>query len=361
MAVAERHAPPRQCIAMSANRELFYHGGSRVWGVCGGQLYILYKLPLVSGEPAGAHLPDGLRRNHSGACVPLRVCAQHRSPGQNAIPDDYFQESAHVRHVMALHRVLRHFHRSFPSLPHFLPSSLPPRTPGPLSHSLVCLGNWPGFSSSFPKLIQDIFGYIKCPADAGDGTGICPNPNAPQADIYAFLGPLLGALIRPFGGWLSDKFGGAVVTQVYIGIMTADAIGIGLVVHRANSADRPEEYFSLFLCLFLVLFTTSGTSSFLLHPFVPQLHTASVTMPRRFFCTPPLPKNSTQPPQAGAGYHNDMRAHTHTAAWAAHVTLVCGCAWQGCPTGLPSSKSRKCFVRRVSVSLWVPCWDGRRP
>lgn len=64
------------------------------------------------------------------------------------------------------------------------------------------------------------------------------------------------------GGWLSDKFGGAVVTQIYIGIMTADAIGIGLVVHRANGAEHPEEYFTTFLCLFLVLFTTSGANPF---------------------------------------------------------------------------------------------------
>jgi len=64
---------------------------------------------------------------------------------------------------------------------------------------IVCFGTFIGFSSSFPKLIQDIFGYIKCPQDVGDGKGLCPNPNAPPADIYAFLGPLLGALIRPFG------------------------------------------------------------------------------------------------------------------------------------------------------------------
>src|SRR5256885_11572194 len=29
---------------------------------------------------------------------------------------------------------------------------------------------------------------------------------------YAWLGPLLGALSRPFGGWLADKAGGARVT-----------------------------------------------------------------------------------------------------------------------------------------------------
>jgi NNP family nitrate/nitrite transporter-like MFS transporter len=43
--------------------------------------------------------------------------------------------------------------------------------------------------------------------------------------LYAFLGPLLGSAVRPFGGWLSDKFGGAVVTQFTIGVMTGVSIG----------------------------------------------------------------------------------------------------------------------------------------
>jgi NNP family nitrate/nitrite transporter-like MFS transporter len=43
--------------------------------------------------------------------------------------------------------------------------------------------------------------------------------------VYAFLGPLLGSIVRPFGGWLSDKFGGAMVTQFNIGVMTGSAVG----------------------------------------------------------------------------------------------------------------------------------------
>ena len=57
---------------------------------------------------------------------------------------------------------------------------------------------------------QDLFGYIR--DDKGERLGI--NPNAPSPAGFAFLGPLIGSLIRPIGGILSDKFGGALVTQV---------------------------------------------------------------------------------------------------------------------------------------------------
>ena len=128
---------------------------------------------------------------------------------------------------------------------------------------VVCFGTFIGFSSSFPKLIQDIFGYVKC-SDSHPYCKctlehtLCRNQNAPPAALYAFLGPLLGSLIRPFGGWLSDKFGGAVVTQFYIGVMTGSAIGIGIIIEKANQAQQPEEYFNSFIYLFLLLFTTAG-------------------------------------------------------------------------------------------------------
>ena len=132
---------------------------------------------------------------------------------------------------------------------------------------IVCFGTFIGFSSSFPKLILDVFGYIDC-KDGSDtlgakscSTSSCPNPKAPKVGFYAFLGPLLGAVVRPFGGWMSDRMGGAIVTQVYIGIMTVTAIGIGIVERKARSSDHPEEWFNPFLALFLVLFATSGMSN----------------------------------------------------------------------------------------------------
>src|SRR5256885_16236978 len=43
---------------------------------------------------------------------------------------------------------------------------------------------------------------------------------------YAWLGPLLGALSRPFGGWLADKAGGARVTFWNFLVMAVAVVGV---------------------------------------------------------------------------------------------------------------------------------------
>jgi NNP family nitrate/nitrite transporter-like MFS transporter len=43
---------------------------------------------------------------------------------------------------------------------------------------------------------------------------------------FAFLGPLVGAVIRPVGGWLSDKVGGAKVTFWNFIVMTVAVFGV---------------------------------------------------------------------------------------------------------------------------------------
>jgi nitrate/nitrite transporter NarK len=68
----------------------------------------------------------------------------------------------------------------------------------------MTFGSFIGYSAAFPLLIKIVFGELP------DGSA---NPNAIDPFAYAWLGPLVGSLIRPVGGWLSDKLGGAVVTQ----------------------------------------------------------------------------------------------------------------------------------------------------
>ena len=63
------------------------------------------------------------------------------------------------------------------------------------------------------------------------------------------------------GGWLSDKFGAAIVTQAYVGVLCGSALGLSLVIRKARESQKPEEYFSVFLSLFLLLFTASGIAN----------------------------------------------------------------------------------------------------
>lgn len=114
---------------------------------------------------------------------------------------------------------------------------------------VMTFGSFIGYSAAFPKLIQDVFGSLP------DGS---PNPHAPNPFVYAWLGPLVGSVVRPVGGYLSDKFGGAKVTQGATAVMVGAAAAVGLLVQRARAAQSPETLFTLFLLLFLLLFVTSG-------------------------------------------------------------------------------------------------------
>lgn len=113
----------------------------------------------------------------------------------------------------------------------------------------MTFGSFIGYSAAFPKLIQDVFGALP------DGS---LNPNAPNPLHYAWLGPLVGSLIRPVGGWLSDRLGGARVTQWDTVVMIAAALGVAFYVQAARGAARPEEYWWPFLGLFLLLFLATG-------------------------------------------------------------------------------------------------------
>lgn len=114
---------------------------------------------------------------------------------------------------------------------------------------IMTFGSFIGFSAAFPKLIQDVFGSLP------DGS---INPNAPNPLAYAWLGPLVGSLVRPIGGWLSDKLGGARVTHWDTVLMIVSSLGAAALIKAASAAAAPEQYFLPFLIVFLVLFVSTG-------------------------------------------------------------------------------------------------------
>lgn len=115
---------------------------------------------------------------------------------------------------------------------------------------VMTFGSFIGFAGAFPKLIQDVFGYLP----NGD-----VNPNAPNPMAWAWLGPLLGALIRPFGGWLSDRIGsGSRVTQWSTLLQIVAAAGVAWAVIRARQSPSPEAYWVPFFVFFLFLFIGAG-------------------------------------------------------------------------------------------------------
>jgi NNP family nitrate/nitrite transporter-like MFS transporter len=100
---------------------------------------------------------------------------------------------------------------------------------------LGTFGSFIGYAAGFPLLIKSQF----------------PNVN-PLA--YAWLGPLVGAVVRPFGGWLADKLGGARVTLWNFIVMALAVVGVVWFLPSGSSAGQ----FGGFFVCFLVLFLTTG-------------------------------------------------------------------------------------------------------
>lgn len=100
---------------------------------------------------------------------------------------------------------------------------------------LGTFGSFIGYSAGFPLLIKSQF----------------PGVNALQ---YAWLGPLVGATLRPVGGWLADKLGGARVT---FWTFIAMAVGVFCVLQFLPVGGQGGS-FAGFLAAFLVLFAASG-------------------------------------------------------------------------------------------------------
>jgi NNP family nitrate/nitrite transporter-like MFS transporter len=122
----------------------------------------------------------------------------------------------------------------------------------------MTFGSFIGFSAAFPLAIKVIFGFTHVPGADGVLVHDTVNPNGPSALMFAWMGPFIGALIRPVGGWISDKMGGAKVTQIVSIIMIASALGVAYFMAAAYRSPTPEQYFWPFFVLFIVLFTATG-------------------------------------------------------------------------------------------------------
>ncbi len=121
---------------------------------------------------------------------------------------------------------------------------------------ILTFGSFIGYSMALPLSITVIFGSNMAEVD-----GVMkrvPNPAAPSALTYAWIGPFVGALIRPLGGWISDKLGGSIVTQWIAGVMVLASAGAGYVMYLAYHSPASEQYFAVFIGLFIVIFAATG-------------------------------------------------------------------------------------------------------
>ncbi|MFF8472903.1 nitrate/nitrite transporter [Streptomyces sp. NPDC015414] len=110
-------------------------------------------------------------------------------------------------------------------------------------------GSFIGYSFAFGQVLTNQFGRTPL-----------------QAAYLTFIGPLLGSLIRPVGGWLADRYGGARITLWnYVGMAAATAV---LVVASM------EKSLALFVPVFVVLFVLSGLGNGSTYKMIPGIFQA---------------------------------------------------------------------------------------
>jgi NNP family nitrate/nitrite transporter-like MFS transporter len=63
---------------------------------------------------------------------------------------------------------------------------------------IVTFGSFIGFSMALPLAITVIFGFQHVPDANGVMQHTLKNPNAPSALTYAWIGPFVGAAVRPW-------------------------------------------------------------------------------------------------------------------------------------------------------------------
>lgn len=105
-------------------------------------------------------------------------------------------------------------------------------------------GSFIGYSASFPVLTGTQFPEY-------------------SATWMVALGPIIGSLIRPVGGWLSDRLGGAKVTFWTFVVMIAAVVGVlfFLSVHS----------FAGFFLSFMLLFLTTGVGNGSTYRMIPTI------------------------------------------------------------------------------------------
>lgn len=125
----------------------------------------------------------------------------------------------------------------------------------------MTFGSFIGYAAALPLAIQVIFGFSHILNSTGTLSHDTINPNAPNALMYAWIGPFVGAAVRPLGGWLADKYGGVRVTQVASILMIITAFGAAHYMKLAYASATPEQYFMPFFMTFMVLFCASGVGN----------------------------------------------------------------------------------------------------
>ncbi len=135
-------------------------------------------------------------------------------------------------------------------------------------------GSFIGFSFAFGQVLQ--LNFLAGLAHSG----LTPAQAVAQASLHAaqiaFIGPLLGSLARPFGGWLSDRTGGG---KISLYAFIAMIFGAGILVAAGTIDDRTAgapsgAIMASYVTGFIVLFVVSGIGNGSVYKMIPSIFAA---------------------------------------------------------------------------------------
>ncbi len=122
----------------------------------------------------------------------------------------------------------------------------------------MTFGSFIGFAAAVGLAIKFIFGVQHILGADGVWDHSLANPDGPATFMYVWVGAFVGALIRPIGGKMADKLGGAIITQVVAVVMVLASIGVGYYANLAYHSATPQDFFMEFFVLIVILFAATG-------------------------------------------------------------------------------------------------------
>jgi NNP family nitrate/nitrite transporter-like MFS transporter len=128
-------------------------------------------------------------------------------------------------------------------------------------------GSFIGYSFAFGQVLQ--INYLSTPGTSAAAAAL-------HASQIAFLGPLLGSISRPIGGWLADRIGGAKITMW---CFVAMAMATGILVAAGTRSDvHPGKIGSgimlSYVVGFILLFLISGVGNGSVYKMIPSIFAA---------------------------------------------------------------------------------------
>ena len=114
---------------------------------------------------------------------------------------------------------------------------------------IMTFGSFSGFAAAFPLMIKTLYGNIP-----GMDAALAPDPLK-----YAFLGPLIGSVIRFAGGPLADKFGGSIFTQISGARIILGSLAL---IFGGYLTPTSLDQFPMFVWIMLWIFFSAGIGNF---------------------------------------------------------------------------------------------------